>query len=112
VAVNRALARVAVGVALCAATAAVLTLAVGTDHPGPRQAPWSDAQLAAALTPLARGIHETIAPAEIAGILVGDCPYVDDPIGLVQQHMADTEAEANAVESVLARSGRCEVTGG
>lgn len=90
--------------------AVALTLLIGTDnHPGPRPVPWTDARLAAALTAQAAGLGANVAPGQVQQLLVRFCPYIANPIGLVQHRPAyvGTEAEADAVMSVLAQSGRC-----
>ncbi|HYS38472.1 MAG TPA: hypothetical protein VEO01_22875 [Pseudonocardiaceae bacterium] len=108
---TRSIARgAAIALAALALLAAVTGLVASSDHPGPPSAPWTDAHLAGALTRLVATVGDTVTPADVPRILVQDCPWVTDPIGLVQQHMADTEAEADAVESVLAQSGRCGST--
>jgi hypothetical protein len=105
----RRAARVA-GITIAAVILAIaLTMLMGPDnHPGsPRPVHWSDARLAAALTAQVVGVGATVTPADVGRILTQDCPYITDPIGLVQHQHAGTEAEANAVMSVLAQSGRC-----
>lgn len=85
-----------------------VTVLIGLDdHPGPRAVPWTDARLAAALTAQVAGVGATVTPADVGRILTQDCPYIANPIGLVQHQHAGTEAEADAVMSVLAQSGRC-----
>jgi len=98
--------RVAAVVAASVVLAAALTLLIGSgDHPGPRPTPWTDARLAAALTQVS-GLGHPVAPAEVAGILTRDCPFLPDPVRMVQQR-GGTEGEVDAVMSVLAQSGRC-----
>lgn len=100
--------RVVVIVIASLVLAITLTLLIGSgDRPGPRPVPWTDARVAAALTAQAVGVGATVAPAAVGRILAQDCPYITDPVGLVQQRHAGTEAEADAVMSVLAQSGRC-----
>lgn len=100
-------AKVAVIVAASVVLAVALTLLISSgDHPGPRPVPWTDARLAAALTHVA-SLGGPVEPADVAGILVRDCPYITDPVAMVQHQHAGTEAEANTVMSVLAQSGRC-----
>jgi hypothetical protein len=102
----RAVARGVVIVVASVVLAVSVTLLIGSgDRPGPRPVPWTDVRLAAALTRISLGAP--VRPDEVAAILARDCPYLPDPIGLVQSRHAGTEAEANAVESVLAQSGRC-----
>lgn len=98
--------RVAAVIVGVVAAAIALTFAVGaTNHPGPRPVSWSDARLAAALTHVA-SLGGPVGPGDVAGILVRDCPYITDPVAMVQRQ-GGTEAEADAVMSVLAQSGRC-----
>jgi hypothetical protein len=102
---TRTATRVAVSICGAVAVAIGLTFVMSADHPSPRPTPWTDARVAAALTQASLG--DVVRPADIAGILARDCPYLPDPAGLVQHQHAGTEAEANAVMSVLAQSGRC-----
>jgi hypothetical protein len=102
---TRTATRVVASILGALAAATVLTFAMSADHPGPRRAPWTDARVAAALTQASLG--SVVRPADVAGILTRDCPYLPDPIAMVQHQHAGTEAEANAVMSVLAQSGRC-----
>lgn len=104
----RRTARVVVIVIASVVLAITLTLLIDSDnHPGPRPVPWTDARVAAALTAQAVGVGATVAPAAVGRVLEQDCPYIADPVGLVQHQHAGTEAEADAVMSVLAQSGRC-----
>lgn len=103
----RAAVRWAVIVIACVVSAVAVTMLIGADdRPGPRPVPWTDARLAAALTQVS-GLGATVTAGQVRTLLARDCPYVADPIRLVQDQHAGTEAEANAVMSVLAQSGRC-----
>lgn len=97
------------GIVLAAVVFAIaVTLLIGLDdHPGPRAVPWTDARLAAALTAQVAGVGATVTPADVSRVLAQDCPYIANPIGLVQHQHAGTEGAADAVMSVLAQSGRC-----
>jgi hypothetical protein len=96
-----------VGVILAALTlVVVVSLLAAPDHPRPRPAPWSDARLAAALTAQAVGTGVTVTPGEVQAILARACPYLANPVGLAQRY-GGTEAQADAVMSVIAQSGRC-----
>jgi hypothetical protein len=104
----RSAVRWAVIVIACVVLTVAVTMLIGADdHPASRPVHWSDARLAAALSAQVVGVGATVTPADVGRILTQDCPYITDPIGLVQHQHAGTEAEANAVMSVLAQSGRC-----
>jgi hypothetical protein len=100
------LVRVAGIIAAALVLVIAVSLLVGQDHPGPRPAPWSDARLAAALTAMAAGAGATVMPGDVPALLARDCPYLPDPVGLAQRY-GGSEAQADAVMSVIAQSGRC-----